>query len=144
MHDSMQGLGKLHAAPCLHLGWQRRAWGCPSASTRGLGSAHNTHLHLQRLRATGDGSSSPPPEGSDTGAETGALGRRRKRSGRRGDGANAEADGGKGEALSIDNFNPVVMGRKSRRVLAQPLLLAVLRCGCATSLLILGLQAASC
>lgn len=126
----MQGLGKPDAALCYHQGLQRRAWGCPSAGTCGSGSAQHTHLHLRRLRATGDGSAEPPPEGSEQETETGALGRRRRRSGRRGDGANAEADGGKGEALSIDNFNPVVMGRKSRRVLA------VLHCRLATGLLI--------
>ena len=141
----MQGLGKLDTGLCLHQGPQRHAWGCASAGTGGSGSAHRTQLHLRRLRATGDGSAEPPPEGSEKEAEPGALGRRRRRSGRRGDGANAEADGGKGEALSIDNFNPVVMGRKSRRVLARPLLLAVLHCkGATCSLLTMRPRPPSC
>ncbi|KAK9843775.1 hypothetical protein WJX81_005781 [Elliptochloris bilobata] len=79
----MQGLGKLHSAPCLHLGPQRDP--------------------------VPKGDSSEPAEGRD-------VPRRKKRSGRRSEGANAEADSSKAEALSIDNFNPVVMGRKSRRI----------------------------
>ncbi len=40
---------------------------------------------------------------------------RRRRGGRRSKGANPDVDGLRLDGLTIDTFNPVVMGRKSRR-----------------------------
>lgn len=106
----MQGTGWSNSA----LGLRRCAVGHSHTGNQFVNRSLQPRTRLRRLSAAEDDKASEPQPSetdSETGGKTEPRPRRRRRSGRRADGTNADT----GEALSIDKFNPYAMGRKSRR-----------------------------